>query len=351
MALPDPTYVFRPMTFLAFMTQWFTMMMNGSFMAMISTNWNGVFPTGTPVKRAWTGIWPIDYVTGLLVVFFGSVINLADLSDVGPLLMLVDLVFVLVVFNMMTLVEDRRNRKTGYLRYTANWQFLWNWCGAAAILPIYLHLYFKERSTRRPRVPKDQSQALPFTAVWSVLISLPLLIPGAIGSHPFKIQDAAVFWFFAPLTLGPFQDLVSYMVSSQDYKGLASPIKVSYMIVGLVSSIVRVGVLAYAYISPDISWSRIYWPNYSLIQSGPNLLTEGAMIFIQWDLLIISLAVIAVGVYMLDSETSMRASGYERPLLRFLVITTIFGPGMGMVWLLCRKETEMDTEEIASKQA
>jgi hypothetical protein len=115
-ALPDPWYVFRALTVFGFYTQWIVMIMNGSFVAMVVTNWHGVFPTGTPVKTAWTGIWPIDFVLGLLVVFFGAVNNIADLTDLGPFLMLVDLVFTLVVFNIMTLVEDRRNRKTGPLR-------------------------------------------------------------------------------------------------------------------------------------------------------------------------------------------------------------------------------------------
>ena len=115
-ALPDPYYIFRAFTAFGFYTQWVVMMMNGSFVAMLVTNWNGVFPTGTPVKTAWTGVWPIDYVLGLLVVFFGAVNNVPDLPDIGPFLNLVDLVFALVVFSIMTLVEDRRNRKTGPLR-------------------------------------------------------------------------------------------------------------------------------------------------------------------------------------------------------------------------------------------
>lgn len=93
------------------------MIMNGSFVEMLLTKWNGFFPTGTAVKAAWTRVLPIDLVLGLLVVFFGAVNNINDLPDIAPFLMLVDLVFALVVFNMMTLVEDRRNRKTGPLRW------------------------------------------------------------------------------------------------------------------------------------------------------------------------------------------------------------------------------------------
>ncbi len=111
--LPDPYYVFRPLSAFGFFTQWVIMIFNGSFWAMLVTNYKGVFPSGIPVKTAWAGILPIDYVLGLLVVFFGAV---NDMSDIGPFLMLADLVFALVVFNIMTVVEDRRDRRWGYLR-------------------------------------------------------------------------------------------------------------------------------------------------------------------------------------------------------------------------------------------
>ncbi|KAH6653097.1 hypothetical protein BKA67DRAFT_659738 [Truncatella angustata] len=349
LALPDPYYIFRALTAFGFYTQWIVMIMNGSFVAMVVTNWHGVFPTGTPVKTAWTGIWPIDFVLGLLVVFFGAVNNVADLTDLGPFLMLVDLVFTLVVFNIMTLVEDRRNRKTGPLRFPAGWQFLWNWCGAASVLPIYSHLYLSKRSAETPSIPAHQRQALVFTAIWSIIISFPVLVPSVLGATPFQVQDGVVMWFFAPLTLGIFQDLFGLLVSKTSYGGLKDPISVAYSIVGAFSAVVHIGVAVSPYFcGPEVTWSRIYWPNHSAPQPGsPSFMTEGAMLFMQYDHVVIYLCVFALGAYMLGFDKITSASslsgkmqaGY--PILVLTAMTVITGPGAGLAWLLCQKEKEL----------
>lgn len=114
--LPNPYGVFRILTLIGFSTQWLCMIFNGSFMAMWNTFPAGAFPAGTPLKTVWTGFFPFDWLLTLLVVFFGAIANVHDLPDIGPHLMLVDLVYALGVFNLMTVVEDRRNRKTGPLR-------------------------------------------------------------------------------------------------------------------------------------------------------------------------------------------------------------------------------------------
>lgn len=111
MAFPDPPYTFRALTGLGFLTQWVTMLVNGTLHAMFQAAWQGVLPTGALAKVSWTGIWPVDYILGLLAVFFHGLVNGTEFSDAGPFLMLADLVFALAVCNLMTVVEDRRNRK------------------------------------------------------------------------------------------------------------------------------------------------------------------------------------------------------------------------------------------------
>ncbi|KAH8195329.1 hypothetical protein TruAng_010497 [Truncatella angustata] len=323
LALPDPYYIFRALTAFGFYTQWIVMIMNGSFVAMVVTNWHGVFPTGTPVKTAWTGIWPIDFVLGLLVVFFGAVNNVADLTDLGPFLMLVDLVFTLVVFNIMTLVEDRRNRKTGPLRF--------------------------KRSAETPSIPAHQRQALVFTAIWSIIVSLPVLVPSVLGATPFQVQDGVVMWFFAPLTLGIFQDLFGLLVSKTSYGGLKDPISVAYSIVGAFSAVVHIGVAVSPYFcGPEVTWSRIYWPNHNApLPGSPSFMTEGAMLFMQYDHVVIYLCVFALGAYMLGFDKITSASslsgkmqaGY--PILVLTAMTVITGPGAGLAWLLCQKEKKL----------
>ena len=116
MSLPDPFYAFLTLSAFGFFTQWIVMILNGTLVAMFMAAWHSVLPTGIPVKTTWTGIWPIDYVLGILVVFFCSIADVAELPDMRPFLLLVDLISALAVCNMMTLVAGRRNPITGSLR-------------------------------------------------------------------------------------------------------------------------------------------------------------------------------------------------------------------------------------------
>ncbi len=230
---------------------------------------------------------------------------------------------------------------------------LWNFVGAASVLPVYFHLYL-QRSTKRVAVPTNQAQALPFTAFINLLLSLPLLIPPALGATPFQIQDAVVIWFFGPLALVAFQDLVSYFFSSVSCKGIANPVKAAYWIVGAASGIVHIGITLWTFLSPDVTWSRIYWPQHKLVTPGPAYITEGAMIFTKYDPVIIYLAVFSLGAYMVGPESpSASTSSTKRrhavhPILTLTIISGIFGPGAGISWLLARNEGKINAPAVLS---
>jgi hypothetical protein len=180
-----------------------------------------------------------------------------------------------------------------------------------------------------------------------------VLLPSFLGASPFQVQDGVVLWFFAPLTLGIFQDLVGFLVSKTSYGGFKNPIRVAYSIVGVFSAVVHIGVAVSPYFcGPEVTWSRIYWPNHSAPQPGtPLFMTEGAMLFMQYDHVVIYLCVLALGVYMLDLDKIMSASslsGKTRAAFPILVLTTttvVAGPGAGLAWLLCQKEERLRARE------
>ncbi|KAI1141247.1 hypothetical protein F5Y05DRAFT_255595 [Hypoxylon sp. FL0543] len=356
-ALLDPVYVFSALSLLGFVGQWIVMIINGALVAMLLAAWKGSAPNGTPVKPAWTGIWPIDFALGVLAVFFGGLLDVdaADLFSHPPYLLLVDLILSLAVCGMMTLVEDRRNRRAGPLRYPALWAIMWNYFGAASVVPVFSRLYVQHRPANSPSLPRDQAQALPFTALWSVLLSLPLLAPAVLGAEPFRIQDGVVVWFLAPLAVGPFQDLVSALISrcSSFYRGFASPVTVAYSIVGLVSAAVHLGVLARIFQSPGLSWSRIYLPNPTAVQSGPTLINEAALLFIQFGHLAVSLSVFALGIYTLGfvAKPPAESSRGKRFVFMLVIIEAIAGPGAALAWLLSSRERETSTADSRSKDS
>lgn len=229
--------------------------------------------------------------------------------------------------------------------------------GAASILPIYLHNYLTKRSTKP--LPADQAQALPFTSFFTILLSVPLLLPGVVGTNPFTVQNLMVLWFFLPLALGPFQDLVaSFFAADARKTSTASPVITAYWVAGAFSAAVHICVVVWAWLAPGLSVSRVYWPDHALVQPGEvHALLEGAMLFMQYDLVVISLCVAALGAYMLGFERVLAAPSAEGkfreglPLLTIVGVTLVGGPGAGIAWLMCVKEKEMAEEGAVVKQS
>ncbi|PHH59143.1 hypothetical protein CDD81_3701 [Ophiocordyceps australis] len=339
MALPTPLYLFRAFSALGFFTQWVTMILNGSFVSMLRTFLHGSFPSGTRVKTVWTGFPPLDWFLGLLVIFFGSVNHIDELPDQGPILMLLDLIFTLTVFNLMSLVEDRRNRKTGPLRGPAFWQFVWNWGGAASVLPVYTHLYLTKRGRTSPLVESKQAQAFPLSAIWIILISLPAIVPSLMGWSTLHVQNSIAVWFLAPLTLSLFQDACASILPSNLFP---SPVTLAYYMIGATSAAVHMVVAYWAFTDAHVSWTRIYWPDDAAVRPGPTHLTEGSMLFMQWDHVLVYLIVGTMAVYMLAGD---QPRGKQQPwvasMLLFVAMTVVAGPGASLAWLLCRREGEM----------
>ncbi|KAI5924778.1 hypothetical protein F4810DRAFT_663270 [Camillea tinctor] len=357
MALPNPAYTFRAISALGFCAQWVVMMINGMLITMLQAAWRGVSLSGAPIKTTWTRIWPIDYVLSVLVAFFAAIDTVVGFPNIGSFLLLVDLILALTVCGVMTLVEDRRDRKTGPLRYPAFWQLMWNFCGAASVMPLYMHLFFEKRSNRNPRIEANQAQALPFTAVWSVITTLPLLLPAILGATDTQIQNGVVIWFFAPLSVGIFQELASSLVASVSYKGTRNPVIASYSIVGYASAIAHIGITVWANLFLGIPWSRMYVPNHNIVEQGPNIMADGAFLFLQYGHMFISLCVLVFGAYMVNSASSPAAKSVagepwaNKPLLKLTAITAIAGPGAGLAWLLCTRETAVGSENTTVKQS
>lgn len=235
--------------------------------------------------------------------------------------------------------------------------------GAASILPIYLHNYLTKRSTKP--LPADQAQALPFTSFFTILLSVPLLLPGVVGTNPFTVQNLMVLWFFLPLALGPFQDLVASFFSSapgarktSTATTTTSPVITAYWVAGAFSAAVHLCVVAWAWLAPaPLSVGRVYWPNHALVRPGEtHALLEGAMLFMQYDLVVISLCVAALGAYMLGFERVLAAPSAGAklreggPLLAVVGVTLVGGPGAGIAWLMCVKEKEIAEEGAVVKQ-
>ncbi|KAL2132713.1 hypothetical protein VTI74DRAFT_3451 [Chaetomium olivicolor] len=301
--------VFKGLSGVAFLLLWALMAANGTLVALLKTAWSGVFPDGTPLKTTYTGILPIDFPLSILVAFF---YGLQNRPGTPPHLMLVDLVAALLVINMMTLVESRRPNAPKWLRSSALWQYLWNCAGVALFLPIYslLHVKHKFDEPTHPRIPKWEAQALLFSAIFSLLLPVPLLLPAALHATPPDIQVGLVQYFLTPALLVLFQTLACtalFLYASSSPSWIAQPVKAAYLLVGSASALIHLGIVSYVLWTDATSLSLVslYLPDPTIVQAGEeNILTAGALLFFQWDFIIISLTVMCHGIYLFLQRSS-----------------------------------------------
>ncbi|TRX90811.1 hypothetical protein FHL15_008390 [Xylaria flabelliformis] len=351
MAFVKSEYVFRLLSVLGLLAQWGAMAANGTLLGLMITAWEGQFPNGVPMNTTWTGLWPLDYVLSLLVAFFYPILNVTDLENPAPILLLTDLLISLSVFSFMAVVEGRRRKD---MSFPAAWQLAWQFFGAASIMPIYLHSYIKERIPNKPRLATHQAKILPFTAIWTVLTNLLLLVPGVMGASPFIIQLSIVVWFFLPLVTEFVENRISPLFTYYRPNEAYHPVLIGYGIVGSVSAIVHVVVGLWAYNSSLMSWKRMYWPAYSAVQPGPSLLLLGGTLFCQYGHLSLSSSVVALAAYTVGWDVFVTKSYFDIPragrlVVSVIAIVAVFGPGTGAAWLLYMREMEMNKSFVSTK--
>ena len=211
-------------------------------------------------------------------------------------------------------------------------------------LPLYSHLHVKQRSDGPTLgLPASEAQALPFTALCSLLLPIPLLVPALVHASPFQIQNGLVMYFLTPAIFISFHTLASTAISRVSFRGFAQPVKTTYWIVGISSALGHLGIVLYAFLSsePSISISSLYLPDHRAVQRGQaDILTAGALLFFQWDLIIINLVVLLHGMDILEPKSLS-----QRSVLIFASITAVFGPGSGLALALWRQEDRLEAAD------
>ncbi|KAI1185854.1 hypothetical protein F5B17DRAFT_441499 [Nemania serpens] len=274
---------------------WGTMALNGTLQKMLEVSGSGIFPDGRVMELSYTGFALVDRLICILVAFFDV---LSNLVDVAPYLMLLDLVGTLLVINLMTLVENRRSPRPG-LSPTL-WQYLWNCGGVAIFLPIYSLNYTDEKPRKTHPLPGHEAQALPFTVLWSTILALPLFIPALVTASPFWVQQGVVAFFFAFPLFSAFQAVARLAIAKTKYNGVSRPIQLAYSIAGAISALIHVSIIFYVTKgnAHSLSLSRVFIPHPGNIQlDQPHVLTEAALLFIQYDYLIIHAVVALLAFY------------------------------------------------------
>ncbi|KAK4182962.1 polyketide synthase [Podospora australis] len=321
MKLPPPLLAFPLLSFLGLLTLWGSMALNGTLIEMFRSSHRGTLPSGAPLlTQSLTGIFPVDFLIGLLLAFFTSLVYQPDLPDLGPYLHCWNLMGVLVVVNHMTLVEDRRSLNVS-------------------------------SGSGRATIPENEAQALPLSAIWTTLLATPFLLPSLVPKwNIYHIQSGILLWLLGPLTVSILQNILSSSTSSS-LPNFRNPIRLSYDIVGTAAGIIHLAALVLAFLSSDanLTLTRIWIPHHDApIRESQTYLLEGCHLFIQWDYIVVTLSILMLGIYILHGNGVQQLSGAsaapKNPTRKFLIVIGLFGPGAALAWLL-------NTVEKAAEEA
>ncbi|KAK7920442.1 hypothetical protein PG985_008464 [Apiospora marii] len=321
-----------------FVLLWGLMGINGTTGAMLNAAWTGKITGGPALKTRYTGIQSLDFALSILVAFFYGI-----MMEERPYLVILDIVGCVFVINMMTLVESRRPTASKWLRFPLGWQYLFNGFGLAVFLPLYSYIFAMNKSTTLPgRIPTPEAQSTPMTALWSLLLPIPLLVPPILATSPESVQNGLVLYFMTPLLFIIFHSTTCIFMSRGPSQCFKRPVQVSYQIVGIVSTGIHLGILAFAFFSanPDLSIAHLYYPDNRMVQQGqPDALMAGAYLFSQWDLIITNITALLLAI-SIDSGSSS--------VLIMIMVAAIGGPGAALALALIHQEDRLEKSRLRS---
>ncbi len=216
----------------------------------------------------------------------------------------------------------------------------------AVFLPIWAYLYTQQRDRGgTAATPLSAAAAFPWTAVLSVTLELPLMLPSLLGADAAAVQRGVVYFFLGPPVFSAFQALLASRVTG----GGTRAVKAAYWVLAGVSGAVHVGCVIYA-VSSDVALDRLFVPHGDAVRAAgqADILTEAAFLFLQWDYVVINVTVLLLCTYILKTRPggpraakTQTGSGFVTALL---ALTAVFGPGVGLAYAACCEEHDLQIE-------
>jgi hypothetical protein len=200
--------------------------------------------------------------------------------------------------------------------------------------------------------------------MFSLLLPIPLLLPPLLGASPTQIQAGFVIYLLTPALLVGFQAgawmLIETLTTStseerdsneeQDSKTSSTRrIAASYSIVGAASAFMHIGILVFSLVSNNssVTITSLYYPASTTARiEGVDILTRGALIFFQWDFIIIILTVVTNYVFISGCLTDDGPVTAVVVTSTLIVIGFVTGPGALLAYSMIALEYENILESI-----
>jgi hypothetical protein len=368
---------FRILAVIATFLLWGICLLNGTVKGLLLAVWRGELDGTTTLKTNYTGVVFIDYPVALLVAFFYYGTNG---QDEGYQLFLVDAYSTLQsAFVWLYIEAQRPGSKTSWVErldfgpsnfllsflsalcinltcYSRPIVFglLWQCFGGAISLPLYYayHILWADTHNVRPAQDAAMAQALPFSflvgAILPAIIGMAPTWNGHDSRSSSAHQTVLAYWQPDPVWVSLIQSSLSATISFFHQKGyFASRVAaeewttISYALAGVSSAIGHIYAVSRVLNSSNASTNfiRMYIP-YPF--TGPegvhNLMMGGPWLFLQYDLIVISLSSLSWAFFLLTRTTS--GVGISKSSLCMLMAIGSFtvGPGATVSLALYMRE-------------
>ncbi|XXH00687.1 hypothetical protein Hte_007037 [Hypoxylon texense] len=351
---------FRFLAALAVALLWGISLMNGTVKALLLAVWHGQMDERIPLKTDYTGIAVLDYPISTLVAFFfyGT-----DGTEEAFQLFLVDAYSTLQSAFVWLYVETLRPGYTNnkWIRRPIIFGLLWQAFGAAIALPLYYYAHISQGAINRAGANVQnlhQARAMPISFL------LGAILPAVIGMaptwqepgsrSPILHQKILAAWQLDPVWVSLIQTSLAWGFSKLPSRGdekhrVQSCIRGSYTLAAASSALGHLYAMTRALNSKNEGTTlwRMYVPFPGLF-NGPSgvtdILIRGPWLFLQYDLIIISLSSLSWAYYLLSRERGM--SGLWL-IFALLFGTSVIGPGATVSLALYVREKWLFERETA----
>ncbi|KAI0836870.1 hypothetical protein F5Y06DRAFT_272474 [Hypoxylon sp. FL0890] len=344
---------FRTLAVVATFLLWGICLLNGTVKALLLAVWNGRFNDEVELKTNYTGLPLIDYPIALLVAFFFYGTNGHD-HDYN--LFLVDAYSTLQsAFVWLYIEASRPGTKPRWVEKPMVFGILWQCFGAAISLPLYyaLHVSWANQSKIFRAADADLTRAIPFGfllgAVAPAIIGMAPTWNGPESRTAEMHQNILFAWQPDPIWVSLIQTgIITAMSLFRSTVGRNNGtaatqkwVAISYVLAALSSALGHLYTMINVLAKPDpiATLIRMYVP---FPFSGPagvtNIFTYGPWLFLQYDLIIISLSSISWAYIMLARASEGKGLSHGALALLMLVGSLTIGPGATVSLALLARE-------------
>ncbi|OTA96531.1 hypothetical protein M434DRAFT_373589 [Hypoxylon sp. CO27-5] len=341
---------FRALAAIATFLLWGICLLNGTVKALLLAVWNRRFNNAVELKTNYTGFPLIDYPIALLIAFFFYGTNGQD-HDYN--LFLVDAYSTLQsAFVWLYIEASRPGTKPRWVEKPIVFGILWQCFGAAISLPLYyaLHVSWANQSKIFRATNVDLVRAIPFGFL------LGAVVPAIIGMAPTwngpesrtaeMHQNILFAWQPDPIWVSLIQTgIIAATRSTVSRDNGTSTTKkwtsISYLLAALSSAVGHLYTMGNVLSEPNpiATLTRMYVP---FLFSGPagvtDIFTLGPWLFLQYDLIIISLSSLSWAYIMLARASNGKGLSHGSLALIMLVGWLTIGPGATVSLALLARE-------------